>query len=242
MTDEFWNKNIVISSAYAANAIPVAEYTFAQIIFSLKRGWELMKSYKEDRKWSQSQIKGCYKSTIGLISLGEISLRLREMLKILDVHVLAYSTHPSTEIAKALNIEFCSLDEIFQKSDVVSLHTPWMKQTEGMITGRHFSMMKQGATFINTARGAVVNEKEMLNVLKVRTDLYAVLDVTYPEPPLPDSELYTLSNVVITPHIAGSLGLECSRMGDYMLEECKKYLNGDELKWQITKDMCKKMA
>ncbi len=242
VTDAFWNNNILISSAYSANAIPVAEFTFAQIIFSLKRGWELMRNYKEEKQWNSLLIRGCYKSTVGLISLGEISLHLRKMLKALDVHVLVYSTHASAEMAKELDVEFCTLDEIFQRSDVVSLHTPWLKQTEGMVTGRHFAKMKQGATFINTARGAVINEEEMLNVLQNRTDLYAVLDVTHPEPPIPNSSLYTLPNVIITPHIAGSKGCECGRMGAYMLEECKRYLNGDALKWQITREMIEKMA
>jgi phosphoglycerate dehydrogenase-like enzyme len=105
-----------------------------------------------------------------------------------------------------------------------------------MITGRHFESMKQYATFINTARGAVVREEEMIRVLEKRTDIQAVLDVTWPEPPEPNSPLYTLPNVVLTPHIAGSVGKECNRMGRYMADELKHYLKGEELHWEITRE------
>jgi phosphoglycerate dehydrogenase-like enzyme len=77
-----------------------------------------------------------------------------------------------------------SLEDFFRRSDVVSLHTPWLPEMLGMINGAHFACMKQDASFINTARGAVVREQEMIEVLQQRPDLYVVLDVTYPEPPV----------------------------------------------------------
>ena len=91
-----------------------------------------------------------------------------------------------------------------------------------------------------TTRGFA--EKEMIEVLKERSDLTAILDVTYPEPPGKDSDLFILDNVVLTPHIAGSEGEETGRMGAYMLEEFKRYLNGEELKWKVTKEAFKHMA
>jgi phosphoglycerate dehydrogenase-like enzyme len=111
-----------------------------------------------------------------------------------------------------------------------------------MITGRHFEMMKPGATFINTARGAVVREAEMAEVLRQRPDITAVLDVTDPEPPTPDSPLLKLPNVVLTPHIAGSMGTECQRLGQDMLEEFQRYLAGEPLKWRITEEAAARMA
>jgi phosphoglycerate dehydrogenase-like enzyme len=96
--------------------------------------------------------------------------------------------------------------------------------------------MKPNSTFINTARGAVVREPEMIAVLQQRPDLYALLDVTYPEPPEPESPLYTLPNVVLTPHIAGSLDAECHRMGRYMVEELQRYLNGEPLRYAVSRE------
>jgi phosphoglycerate dehydrogenase-like enzyme len=102
--------------------------------------------------------------------------------------------------------------------------------------------MKPGASFINTARGAIVREGEMIEVLRARPDLFAVLDVTYPEPPAPDSPLYTLPNVILTPHIAGSMDGECRRMGRYMVEELRRYVKGEPLRWGISRERAAVLA
>ncbi|TCP23521.1 phosphoglycerate dehydrogenase-like enzyme [Scopulibacillus darangshiensis] len=238
VTDACWERNIMVSSAYAANSIPVAEYTLSQILFSLKHGWHYSMAIKRKEKFvdkSSDCAPGGYGSTVGLISLGMVGRKVCELLKNYDIHVIAYDPYVSKEKAAELGVELCSLDEAFERSDIVSLHAPWLKETEGMITAAHFERMKPYATFINTARGAIVREPEMIRVLQRRTDLMAILDVTYPEPPKPGSPLYTLSNVILTPHIAGSGVNEAQRMGAYMLDEFKRYLKGEPLNWQITK-------
>lgn len=244
VTEAFWDRGVRITSAYAANGIPVAEFTLSQILFSLKRGWHFALSIKNQGQYPTKieGIIGGYGSTVGIISLGMIGRYVCNLLKPFDLKVIAYDPYASQDLAKELGVELCSLDEIFQRSDVVSLHTPWLPETEGMITGQHFRLMKKYATFINTARGAVVREDEMIEVLKERPDLQAVLDVTWPEPPEPGSPLYTLPNVIITPHIAGSLGKECNRMGRYMVEELERYLKGDKLQWEITRDKASILA
>jgi phosphoglycerate dehydrogenase-like enzyme len=102
--------------------------------------------------------------------------------------------------------------------------------------------MKSGASFINTARGAIVREPEMVAVLQARPDLFAVLDVFDPEPPEPGSPLYALPNVFLTPHIAGSIGRECWRMGEYMLAEVRRFLAGEPLQWRVTRQSAELMA
>jgi phosphoglycerate dehydrogenase-like enzyme len=111
-----------------------------------------------------------------------------------------------------------------------------------MIGREHFETMKPYSSFINTARGAVIRETEMIEVLRTRPDIHAVLDVTHPEPPAPDSPLYILENVTLTPHIAGSKGNECRRMGRYMVDELERYLKDEKLKWEITRQMAAKLA
>ncbi len=103
-----------------------------------------------------------------------------------------------------------------------------------MVTGAHLSSMKPGATFLNTARGAIVREEEMIDVARTRPDLQFILDVTHPEPPTPGSPLFTLPNVIVTPHIAGSMDNECRRMGRAMVDELRRYLAGEPLRWEVT--------
>jgi len=102
--------------------------------------------------------------------------------------------------------------------------------------------MREGATFINTARGEVVNEAEMIEVLKARPDLTAILDVTFPEPAATDSPLRTLPNVLLTPHIAGSMGRECARMGRFAAEEISRFLVGSPLLGEITYEQSLRLA
>ena len=243
VTDAFWQRGIAISSAYAANAIPVAEYSLGVILLSLKHFFRHAVAAKTQNPNSRSlPVPGAYRSTIGIISLGMIGRRVCELLRPHDVRVLAYDPFTTPAQAAALNVQLGSLEEIFRQADAVSLHTPWLKETEGMITGAHFAAMKPGATFINSARGAVVREAEMSAELQRRPDLTAVLDVTFPEPPVAGSPLYALPNVVLTPHIAGSMDNECHRMGAYMVAELRRYLAGQPLQWQISKELAAKLA
>jgi phosphoglycerate dehydrogenase-like enzyme len=241
MTDAAWDRGILVTSAYAANAIPTAEYALSQILFSLKRGWyHALEIERTGRYPKRAKVPGAYRSTVGLVSLGMIGSHVARLLQSFDVQVVAYTS--SEEKAQRLGAERCALEALFERSDVVSLHTPWLPETEGMITGAHLGSMKQNATFINTARGAVVREEEMIEVLSRRPDLYAVLDVTYPEPPEPGSPLYTLPNVVLTPHIAGSMDRECERMGRYMVDELVRYLAGEPLQWTISREEAAHLA
>ena len=238
LTPGVWERGIVVTSAITANSIPVAEYTLAAILFSLKHGWRLARQTRAQRDFpDRNGAPGCYGRTVGLVSLGLIARILLNLLAPFDLEVLVYDPYISDEAAEAMGTEKVSLEELFRRSDVVSVHTPVMEETRGMIRGGHIASMRNGATFINTARGVIVRESELIEVLKQRPDLQAVLDVTDPaEPPANDSPLYTLENVTLTPHIAGSVGNECRRMGRYMVEEVERYLAGQPLKWPVTRD------
>jgi phosphoglycerate dehydrogenase-like enzyme len=242
-TDAFWARGVAVSSAYAMNAVPVAEYTLAAILFSLKRGWHFCFETKRRGAYPpRSAVPGAYGSTVGLVSLGMIGRLVRERLRPFDVDVIAFDPFVTPEQATALDVEMVSLDEVFRRSDVVSLHTPWLKETEEMVRREHFAAMRPGATFINTARGAVVREADLIAVMTEREDLTAVLDVTWPEPPVPDSPLYSLPNVVLTPHIAGSMNRECRRMGRCMIDEFDRWARGEPMKWGITRERAALLA
>ncbi len=237
MTDLAWERGVRVTTAAQINARPVAEFTFAQILLSLKGAFAQSRACRTQRHFSRqpSPVAGAYGSTVGLISLGEIGRQVAQRLAALDVRVIASDPFVHAERAAALGVQIVTLDDVFSQSDVVSCHAPLLPSTRGMIRGGHFERMKNGATFINTARGAVVAETEMIAVLQRRPAITALLDVTDPEPPPADSPLFTLPNIFLTPHISGSLDAECGRMGRFIADEVRRFLAGEPLQGEVTR-------
>lgn len=241
----FLESGKLVISGWAANAQPVAEFTFAEIILSLKRAWTSMRSIRTVRGpqgFVRDECPGAYGSKVGLIGLGMIGRLVAERLKTLEVKVMAYDPFIDEKQAGSLRVKPASLETIFRECEVVSLHAPNIPATQGMIGGSLLASMKERATFINTARGSLVREAEMIAVLQQRPDLMAILDVTEPEPPAEGSPLYQLNNVILTPHIAGSLGQECRRMADYVIEEFFALQEHQPLRYAVTLEMMENMA
>lgn len=237
LTDAVWRRGIRITTAQAQNAVPVAEFAAASLLLGLKRVWHYGRITRDTRAFPADRpMPGAYQSTVGLISYGTIARLVRERLRALDVKVVVFDPFLTPELARAEEVTAVSLDEVFSLSDAVSVHTPYLPETECLIRGRHLERLRPGSFFLNTARGEVVAESEMIDVLRRRPDLQALLDVTAPEPPPADSPLYQLPNVLLTPHIAGSMGAECERMGMAMVDEWVRYRAGQPLRWEITED------
>ncbi len=242
-TDALWGRGVLVTSAQEANAIPTAEYALATILFSLKHGWQLAaQTRKEQRFPPRDDVPGVYTTTVGLTSLGKVGQRVRELLRPFNLRVIAYDPFISPAQAAALDVSLCSLETLFREAHVVSLHTPLLPETSGMVRGAHLASMAPGSTFINTARGGLVRHDELIAVLQQRSDLHAVLDVTEPEPPEPGSAFYTLPNVTLTPHIAGSLGTERLRLGQVMVAELQRFVAGEPLQHAITREQAQFMA
>lgn len=242
----FLNCGVKVFSAWAANAVPVAEYTVAQIILSNKGYFLSNRLYHtQGNKAAKDAFKKCngnYGETVGIIGAGMIGKLVIEMLKQYKLNVIVFDPFLPEEKAKELGVEKCELVELFERAFVVSNHLANNEQTKGMLHYDHFRRMRENAVFINTGRGAQVVEDDLVRVLQERPDLTALLDVTYPEPPVDNHPLYTLPNCMLTPHIAGSAGDEVSRMGEYMLEEYEKYLMGEACKYEVTHKMLETMA
>lgn len=241
----FLDRGVRIFSAWAANAVPVAEFTLSQILFGLKQGWlhhRLMKETAGPDGWKHQPVTGAYLSSVGLISLGMIGRRVCRLLEAFELRRVVYDPFIPPDEITALGLEAASLEEIFARCDVVSLHCPSLPSTNGLITGELLASMKPRSTFINTARGAIVREQEMIEVLRLRPDLTAILDVTQEEPPPAGSPLYDLPNVVLTPHIAGSLGPEVRRMADWMLDECSLWIEGKATRYEVVPERFNLMA
>ncbi|MCU0791267.1 MAG: hydroxyacid dehydrogenase [Opitutaceae bacterium] len=243
-SDAFWKRDIPICSAYAANAVPVAEYTVAVAMLGLKQFWRRAALARQGEGWGDHTrpIPGAFRATIGLVSFGMIARRVVDLLASYDLRVLVYCPYLSADEAAISGVKSVPLDELFRLSDVVSIHTPVLPETIGFIGGDLVRLMKPEATLINTARGVILDQPAVVAALRERPDLTAVLDVTNPEPPEPSDPLFALPNVIVTPHIAGSHGSECSRLGSYMVEELQRFLHDRPLCWRITQEMSHRMA
>lgn len=244
VSDELWQRDIQVSSAALMNAKPVAEFAFSQIIFCLKHGWQRVFETREDRifRKTDAHMHGANGARVGLLSLGHTGRKVLDFLKLTDVSVLVYDPFVTDAEARELGVERVGLDELFERSHVISCHTPLLAETSGMLRKEHFERMLPGASFINTARGAVVNEPELVEVFRKRSDLYAVLDVTDPEPPAPNAPILDLPNVIITPHIAGSLSFECRRMGRMMVDDFERFLAAQPLLGQVKAEQLSSLA
>jgi len=242
----FLHRGIKIFSAWMANGVPVAEYTVAQIILANKGFYlrsALMSSGETALAREMAQYyPGNYGAKIGIIGTGAIGARVCEMLKAYRLEVLACSLDLTEEKARALGVQISDIDTIFRTCNVVSNHLPNNPQTVGMLTKAHFESMLPYATFLNTGRGAQVDENGMIEVLRERPDLTLVLDVTNPEPPVEGSSLFELPNCILTPHIAGSAGNEVHRMAEWMADEFELYLRGEACRYEVTEEMLKTMA
>ena len=235
-----------VFSAWAANAVPVAEYTVSQILLANKGFFThayLMNQKKiKESKSLNSIYPGNYDVKVGLIGCGMIGSMVAEMLKAFKLEVLVFDPFLSAEKAATLGVRVTSLDEIFSTCQTVSNHLANNAQTKSMLNYSHFSKMPPYATFLNTGRGAQVVEDDLVRALTERPDLTAVLDVTYPESAPLDHAFYSLPNCFLTPHIAGSLGNEVHRMAEYMYEEFIRYLDGEDCHYEVNEKMLETMA
>ena len=242
----FMAKGVKIFSAWAANGVPVAEYTVAQIILACKgffRACTLASQNK--RKEAQKHSLSCpgnYGCKIGLIGVGMIGSMVAERLKDYNHKVLVFDPFCSAEKAERLGIELCSLERIFSECQVVSNHLANNPQTVGMLNYKLFELLKPNAAFINTGRGAQVVEADLARAMAEKPDAIAILDVTYPEPISDDNPLLNLDNVYLTPHIAGSQADEVHRMAEYMEEEYAAFTSGKATKYLVSEAMLDTMA
>ena len=237
-----------VHSAWAANAVPVAEYTTAQILLANKgffkscRLCSKERALRDEAKRYAEEKNGNFDASVGIIGAGMIGKMVIRALKSYDLKVLAYDKFLSKEELAALGAEKVTLDELFSRCDTISNHIANLPETVGMLRYEHFSRMKKNATFINTGRGAQVVEEDLLRALLEEPDRTAILDVTDPEPPFENSKLYNLPNVFLTPHIAGSSGNEVRRMGEYMLEEYRRGVRNERFLYEVTPKMLETMA
>lgn len=242
----FLHCGVKVFSAWMANAVPVAEYTVAQILLANKGFFEASRRMSGGDVATARQVAkvypGNFDTPVGIIGTGAVGALVCRMLQPYRLKVYACSLELTEEKARELGVEICDMDTIFRSCHVVSNHLANNEKTKGIFTKSHFASMRPYATFLNTGRGAQVVEADLIDVLRQRPDLTAVLDVTDPEPPVADSPFYQLPNCILTPHIAGSSGNEVCRMAEWIYEEFLRFRNGENCPYEVTEAMLEVMA
>lgn len=237
-------RGITVVSAWRANAVPVAEFTLAQILLAGKGYFRNEREYGGSPGGGLPAFRGPgnYGETVALLGAGAVGRVLIDLLRPFRLRVVVFDPFLSDAAAAEMGVERVSLEEAFARAFVVSNHLADKPETEGLIDGGRLSLLRDGAVFINTGRGRTVAEAGLVETLRRRPDLTALLDVTHPEPLPPDSPLLGLPNVRVTSHIAGSNNDETRRMADYCIEEFDRYARGEPLHHAVTLEMLDVMA
>jgi phosphoglycerate dehydrogenase-like enzyme len=222
-----WERGILVTTAADANAYPVAEYTLATILLAGKNVPALAAGYAADPAFDAASLDGIgnYHRTVGILGASRIGRRVIDLLGQFDFRVLLhdpYLTDADPVLARARRV---GLDELFRLSSIVSIHAPLLAETTGLVGRDQLALMSQGSVLINTARGAIVDHEALTDAVRTR-GLRAVLDVTDPEPLPARHPLRHLPGVILTPHVAGSLGNELHRLGEAAAQEIERLAAG----------------
>ena len=227
---EYTNKrNITVCNAGSYSTNAVAQHVFALILEHYNKGGEYNKFVK-DGGWIHSEKFSPFKPmkemdgrTLGIVGYGSIGKKVAKIAQAFDMKVLAYNRSPK----KDESVRFVEMDELLEKSDIVSIHCPLNSDSEKMCNKEFFAKMKDGALFINTSRGGVVDEQALIDAVKSKKVSGAGLDVVAVEPMEKHEEILDIDNIIITPHSAWAPVETRTRLVEIVKNNIKKWVAGD---------------
>lgn len=235
-------RDIAVFSGNDGLALNVAESTIGLMIAASRRWNEHVAFYKNTRLWSEDLPRNnqfLSGATVGLVSASKVARHVMRLLQPFGCEILVFDPFLSGEEARGLGVSSVQLDELCERSDIISVHAPSLPATKKLIGAEQFRLMRDGMTFVNTSRGAVVDGEALIEECRSGRIL-AALDVTQPEPLPPDSPLWNLSNVMLTPRLAGEGYAGYFRIGEATLEALRDVFAGRNVagrvpleKWDI---------
>ena len=244
VAQDVYEKGIKVISGNDLFAESVAEGAIGYMLLALRK----MVDYVEDTRagyWHSERCaptEGLLGQTVGLVGMGTITKNLIPMLRPFGVKLKLYSGYPiDAEYLAQNNAVQASLEEIFSTCKVVSIHSALNERTKGMIGKEHFDLLQDGAVFLNTARGAIIREDEMIGALR-ENRFMAVLDVYCKEPLEQDSPLRQLKNVYCIPHQGGPTGDRTPVITMRLADDMLRFAAGEKLRYEIGKEYAKRMT
>jgi len=244
--DNYWRPGRRVTSNAPVIAADVAQTVLAYILFVSRGLWTFANSTKRG-EWSGGEAstfvtKRLNGMVIGVVGASHVGREVIKLLKPFDCAIELYDPLISDIDAASLGVTRVGLDELLSGCDVVTLHAPAIESCRHMINSDNLALIKNGALFINTARGMLVDESALLSELETGR-FFACIDVTDPEPPAADHRFRTLDNVILTPHIAGGHTETGRRMlGKNSVSEIYDYLHKGVLKCEVRQEMLGTMA
>jgi len=225
--------NIPVAITAGCNAIPVAELTVG-LMLSVYRKIPFVDRQLRAGQWLKTDMRAqcfmLYQKTIGLVGCGNIGKRVANILSGFEVDICYYDPlRLSREMEGELHTTYQSFDELIKSSDILTLHLPFNPETKGLFNRAIFSQMKPSAILINTSRGGIVNEEDLVWALQEGVIAGAGLDVFAVEPPKPDHPLLKMDNVVVTCHIGGGVLVNVANVTIHAFNNMKKILANEPL-------------
>ncbi|MBI2942060.1 MAG: hydroxyacid dehydrogenase [Chloroflexi bacterium] len=243
VSEALWARDIRVTSAAAGIAQDVARTTVALMQIAIKRIWQYAR-WTRQGGWRDApfgpadELTG---KTVGVIAASHVGRNVIALLPHFAVgRVLLGDPYVSAERAAQLGATKADLDTLMSESDIVTCHAPTTAETRHLINAGNLRLLKNGAIFINTSRGWLVDEVALIAELRTGR-IFACLDVTDPEPPSVDSELRRLDNVILTPHISGCV-TQCHHLGRMAVEELRRYFAGEPLVHEVTAEMLSRIG
>ncbi len=198
-------RGIVVMNTPGGNTVTTAEHTMAMMCSMTRRIPQAMASLKGG-KWEKERFMGVelYNKTLGIVGIGQIGGYLAKLAQGMAMNVVAYDPYLAEERAHEMGVEVVSLDDLFRRADIISVHTPLTAETRSLLNAAAFEKMKPGVMIVNCARGGIINETDLAEALKTQKVAAAAFDVFEDEPVKPGHPLLELDNFIATPHIGAS--------------------------------------
>ena len=235
--------DVIVVDTTHGSSYPVSEWALGLILIGLRNGGAHFRRLSSNLEWGnllQRKSEPIFQwneeltsKSIGLIGGGHIARRLIEFLRQYNVSIYVYDPYLVTDVATSLYFTLTSLENVLSIPDIVVCLAPLTPSTKGMIQAKQIKLMKPKTVFVNVSRGPIVNSQDLINRLK-KNDMVACLDVFDPEPIPVDSEIRTLDNVFLSPHIAGTTEKSRTRFFTEMLKELNRYFSGHKTLHNIT--------
>lgn len=198
-------RGIVVMNTPGGNSMAAAEHTIA-LMFALCRNIPEAVASMKQKQWEKKRFMGMevFGKTLGVIGLGNIGSIVADRALGLKMNVIAHDPYISPDLVAKKGIELVSLDELYARSDIITIHVPKTKETEHLINAETIKKMKDGVMLINCARGEIMDEAALAEACRKGKIRMAAVDVFSQEPPLPDNPLLEVDNIICTPHVGAS--------------------------------------